>query len=113
MKRRSGTLLAISNDEIEEARALVDELALPFRVLSAAGIPVLADYGLEHVDGGPEGETIAVPAELLLARDGHVIWKHVARRIPERADPEQILRALEGLPGAGAPRPAPESSPPR
>lgn len=99
MKRRGGTLLAISNDELEEARALVDDLALPFRVLSAAGIPVLADYGLEHVGGGPEGETIAVPAELLVASDGRVVWKHVARRITDRAAPEQALQALEGLPG--------------
>lgn len=73
------------------------ELALPFRLLSAAQLPVLDDYGLSHVGGGPEGETIAVPAELLLDRNGTIVWKHVARLITDRAAPAQLLRALQRL----------------
>jgi len=85
---------------------MAEELHLPFRLLSTAGIPVLADYGLVHEGGGPDGETIAVPAVLLLRPDGTVFWKHVARRIPDRADPARILEAVERLAGP-APPPAP------
>ena len=73
------------------------EERLPFRVLSSRGIPVLADYGLEHAGAGPGGETIAVPAQVLVARDSRVVWKHVARSGMRRATPEETLQALERL----------------
>jgi hypothetical protein len=63
---------------------------------------VLAEYGIEHPDGGPGGETIAVPAELLVVQDGRVLWSHVARRIQDRASPEQLLQAIERLPAVTA-----------
>ena len=82
---------------MEDSKRLIEEQELPFRILSAAGIPVLADYGLEHAGGGLEGETIAVPAQLLVAQDGRIVWRHVARRIPDRAAPVQALAALDRL----------------
>jgi peroxiredoxin len=95
MRARGGGILAIAADELEEARRLRDAEQLPFRVLSAAGLPVLDDFGLAHPEGGLEGETIAIPAELLVAQDGTVVWQHVAGRITERAPPERILAAIE------------------
>lgn len=74
-----------------------EDLHLPFRLLSAVDIPVLEDYGLVHAGGGLEGETIAVPAELLVAQDGTIAWKHVAGRITERAAPARALEALAAL----------------
>jgi len=78
-------------DETDEAQALIEDERLSFRILSARGLPVLADYGLEHPGAGPEGETIAVPAELLVLQDGSIAWKHVAERITDRATPQEIL----------------------
>ena len=89
-------------DEIDDSKRLSAEERLPFRILSARGIPVLADYGLEHAGAGPAGETIAVPAQVLVAGDGRVVWKHVARRIPDRAAPEETLQALQRLDAASA-----------
>ncbi len=97
LKRRDGQVLAISMDEVEDSRRLVEAQGLPFRILSARGIPVLADYGLEHEGAGLEGETIAVPAQLLVAQDGRIAWKHVARRITDRVAPEDTLAALREL----------------
>lgn len=98
LRARGGTLLAISADELEDLARLRTELELPFRLLSAAGLPTLADYGLEHPGGGPDGETIAVPAELLVGQDGRIGWRHVAQRIQDRATPEQVLAAIARLP---------------
>jgi peroxiredoxin len=84
-------------DEIEDSKRLSEEEHLPFSILSAREIPVLADFGLEHPGAGPDGETIAVPAQVLVAQDGRVVWKHVARRIPDRASPEETLQALHVL----------------
>jgi len=97
MKRRGGEILALSADEVDDARSLVAELRLPFRVLSARELPVLDDYGLAHVGGGPDGETIAVPAQLLLRSDGSIAWRYVSRRITDRTDPAVTLRAIEGI----------------
>lgn len=84
-------------DEVEDAKSMVEAERLPFRILSARGIPVLADYGLEHAGAGLEGETIAVPAQLLVAQDGRIAWKRIARRITDRAAPEDTLVALREL----------------
>ena len=84
-------------DEVEDARTLKEDERLPFRILSARGIPVLADYGLEHAGGGLDGETIAVPAQLLVRQDGGIAWRHVARRIPDRPSPAETLAALRAL----------------
>ena len=95
MRARQGSVLAISADDLEEARSLVAAEQLPFRVLSATGLPVLDDYGLAHPGGGLEDETIAVPAQLLVAPDGAIVWRHVARRITDRADPRAALAEIE------------------
>jgi peroxiredoxin len=95
MRARGGQVLAISADDPEDARQLKADEELPFRVLSAAGRPVLDDFGLAHVGGGLDGETIAVPAELLVDQDGEVVWRHIARRITDRADPRTTLAAIE------------------
>lgn len=81
-------------DEPELARQVAAELALPFRILADSERAFLRAYGLEHPGGGPEGETIAIPAQLLVARDGTIVWEHVARRITDRVDPARTLRAL-------------------
>ena len=94
MKRVGGEVLALSTDEVEDARRLVAELALPFRVLSTRGIPVLADYGLEHV-AGHDGGSIAVPAQLLVRSDGGIAWRYVARSINARVDPRETLAEIE------------------
>ena len=90
-------MLAISVDAPDDSRRLRDELALPYRLLSDVDRAVLGAYGLAHERGGPGGETIAVPAELLVSRDGTIAWRHVARRITDRADPAAALAAVEGL----------------
>jgi peroxiredoxin len=97
VKQLGGEILALSMDEVEDSKELVEAQHLPFRILSAREIPVLADYGLEHEGGGPEGETIAVPAQLLVAQDGRIVWQHVARRITDRAAPEETLAAFHRL----------------
>lgn len=100
MQQRGGRLLAISMDEMEDSKRLIADEQLTFPILSALGIPVLDDYGLAHPGGGQHGETIAVPALLLIGQDGAVLWKHVAERITDRAAPEQVLAVLARTIGA-------------
>jgi peroxiredoxin len=82
---------------MEDSKRLSEEERLSFPVLSARGIPVLADYGLEHAGAGPDGETIAIPAQVLVAQDGRVVWMHAARRITDRSSPQETLEAVRRL----------------
>ena len=97
MRARAGKLLAISTDELHDAQRLIESEKLPFAVLSAAGLPTLDEYGLAHPEGGLNGETIAVPAELLVDPSGAIVWQHVAHRITDRADPKVTLAEVERL----------------
>jgi peroxiredoxin len=76
---------------------VVEAEELPFRLLSDERLQVIRATGLAHEEGGPAGETIAIPAQILLRPDGTVAWKFVSSRITERAPPEETLRAIEGL----------------
>lgn len=84
-------------DAPDESRRVVRALGLSFPILSDADAAVIRAYGLVHEGGGPHGEAIAVPAQLLVDRDGAIVWRHVARRITDRPSPERVLEALEQL----------------
>lgn len=84
-------------DDPEPSRRLVADLVLPFRVLSDAERSVIELYGLAHAGGGLEGETIAVPAQILVRSDGSIAWSFVASRINARTPPESTLHALQRL----------------
>jgi peroxiredoxin len=79
------------------SHALVAAEDLPFRVLSDTTGDVIRRYGLLHPGGGPGGTDIAVPAQFLLRPDGSIAWRHVSRRIQDRADPAETLAAIAAL----------------
>ena len=97
MRAKKGRILVVSSDSPEELRALKDELALDFALLSDSDARVTTLYGLAHPGGGLEGETIALPSEILVRSDGTIAWQHVASRIQERAAPATILAEIERL----------------
>jgi len=84
-------------DTPEESRELVAAEGLPFRILSDEQRDVVRRYGLLHAGGGPGGTDIAVPAQFLLRPDGSVAWRHISRRIQDRADPAETLAAVAAL----------------
>jgi peroxiredoxin len=94
---RGGGALALSVDPSEASREVVDSLDLPFPILADTSRDVVRRYGLLHAGGGPGGSDIAVPALFLLRPDGSIAWRHVARRIQDRADPADVLGLVERL----------------
>ncbi len=87
----------MSVDPPEPSREVVESLGLPFRILADTGREVVRRYGLLHAGGGPDGSDIAVPAMFLLRPDGSVAWRHVARRIQDRADPAEVVEQVARL----------------
>ena len=84
-------------DTPKESRELVAAEGLPFRILSDEKRDVIRRYGLLHPGGGLGGTDIAVPAQFLVRPDGSVAWRHVSRRIQDRADPAETLAAIAAL----------------
>ncbi len=90
-------MLAVCVDPPQSnAQVALDE-ELRFALLSDEDREVVREYGLLHAGGAPDGTDVAVPALLLLRPDGSVAWRHVARRIQDRADPAAVLEAVRGL----------------
>lgn len=95
MHAAGGTIAALSADAPAEAAALRDELGLAFPVLGDPGLEVVRAYGLVHPRGGPGHRDIGLPAQVLVGRDGRILWRYVAHRIQDRAAPDQTLAAVE------------------
>ena len=90
-------MLAVSVDTPEQSRELVAADGLPFRILSDTTRSAIRRYGLLHEGGGPGGTDIAVPAQFLVRPDGSIAWRHVSRRIQDRAEPAETLAAIAAL----------------
>jgi peroxiredoxin len=84
-------------DTPDESRELAAAEGLAFRILSDEKRDVIRRYGLLHPGGGPGGTDIAVPAQFLVRPDGSIAWRHVSRRIQDRADPAETLAAIAAL----------------
>ncbi len=90
-------MLAISVDPQERSKRVVEQNGLGFPVLCDAQHEVIEAYGLLHEGGGPGGSDIAVPAHVLIDRDGRIVWRFISRRITDRLTPEDILATVTKL----------------
>jgi peroxiredoxin len=96
LAERNGRVLAITVDDLEHCKAVHDEQRLAFAVLSDAERTTIRAYGLVHA-WGHESRDIAIPAQLLVRRDGTIAWRHIASRITDRAYPSDTLAAIASL----------------
>lgn len=94
LRRRGGGVLAVSVDPPATSAKLALEQRLGFPILSDVRRELVGQLGLLHEGGAPDGSDIAVPASFLLDRDRHVVWRHVAARIPDRPDPRELLAKI-------------------
>ncbi len=97
LERRGGALLALAISTREEARQIASDAELGYPVLSDQNGAVTKAYGLTHAGGGPAGKDISVPAHVLIAMDGKIVWRHAARKIHDRPAPADDLAAIADL----------------
>tara|TARA_R110002049_G_scaffold72490_7_gene187530 strand:+ start:100652 stop:101302 length:651 start_codon:yes stop_codon:yes gene_type:complete len=109
-------LVAISLQMPDESLSTIEQETLGFPVLSDAGARVAAEYGvawqvpdliLDHmrvdrnlelakINGG-NGNVLPIPATFVLNQDGIVTWRFVDVDYRHRAEPNEILEALQQL----------------
>ncbi|QDV68203.1 Putative peroxiredoxin bcp [Rosistilla carotiformis] len=109
-------LVAISPQLPDQSMTHAEQVALEFPVLSDQDARVAAQYGvawqvpdliLDHmrndrkldlaeINGG-NGSVLPIPATFVLNRDGKVAWRFVDVDYRKRAEPDDVLAALQEL----------------
>lgn len=112
---RGAALAAVSPQIPDESLSLADKHRLPFSVLSDVGSDTAKQYGLafdlpddlaavydrlgfdlQRVNGG-HARTLPLPATYVIDREGVIRWAFVDADYTRRAEPADILAALDAL----------------
>jgi peroxiredoxin len=112
---RGAHLIAVSPQVPDESLSLAEKHGLGFDVLSDVGCATAARYGLsydigeelaglydrlgfelERVNAG-HARTLPVPATFVIAPDGTIAWAFVDTDYTKRAEPADILAALDKI----------------
>ncbi len=99
--RRGATIAAIVIDPPEQNAAMVEKLAIPFPILSDPdGERAIKPLGVWDDEG-----KMATPAIIVLAPDGHEVYRYAGVDFMNRPNDDEILDALSslGLPAAETP----------
>jgi len=117
-KARGATLIAISPQSPSTSRATAENRSLGFEVLSDRGNAVAKAYGIAFSMNADEQELhkafgadlpkinaaadwdIPVPATFVVDRSGRIAWAHVDSNYTTRAEPADIVKALNALQAA-------------
>lgn len=84
------SLAGISVDPIENNRAMVDKLLLPFPVLSDPVGRVIKEWGVwTDTEGG-----IAKPSIVAIRKDGSIAWQYVGRDFADRPTDDELFNSL-------------------
>jgi peroxiredoxin len=85
-------LAGISVDPVENNRAMVDKLLLPFPLLSDPEGRVIKEWDVwNENDGG-----IAKPSIFAIRRDGSIGWAYVGRDFADRPTDDELFQSLRG-----------------
>ncbi|MFF8367369.1 peroxiredoxin-like family protein [Streptomyces lydicus] len=118
---RGARLVAVSPQIPDESLTLAEKHSLDFDVLSDLGSDTAKQYGLafdlpddlaavydsfgfdlQHVNGG-HSRTLPLPATYVIDRDGVIRWSFIDTDYTVRAEPADLLAALDALPSAESP----------
>jgi peroxiredoxin len=84
----------VSVDPIENNRAMVDKLLLPFPLLTDPEGRVIKEWGVwDDNDGG-----IAKPSIFAIRRDGSIGWTYVGRDFADRPTDDEMFESIRGGP---------------
>jgi len=86
------SLAGISVDSVDQNRAMVDKLLLPFSLLSDPDGRVIKEWNVwMDGDGG-----IARPSIFAIRRDGTIAWEYVGRDFADRPTDDELFNSLRG-----------------
>ncbi len=86
-------LAGVSVDPIDVSQDLATRLKLGYPILADEGGAMSQAYGVWHAD-----RKIALPAVIVIDKDGVVRWRFVSPSIGERPREEDVLEVVKKLP---------------
>ena len=90
MRQHGGSVYAISVDSPEDNARVMKEDALRFSILSDSSHDTIRAYGLVHPKAHGSEDT-AIPAQVLVAPDGRILWWRAAHRVQDRPRAEDVM----------------------
>jgi peroxiredoxin len=99
VRERGVELYAVSVDAPDVSRRLRERLNVRFTFLSDPDGVLLDDLGIRHRGGG-DGQDISFPTAILVDEAGLIRWTYQSDTYRERARPEDVFAAIEGLTAA-------------
>src|SRR5215204_53514 len=91
--RRGATIAAVVIDDPGQNAAMVAKLALPFPVLADPS----GDAAIKPFDVWDEKGKMSKPAIIVLAANGHEVFRYVGADFMDRPIDDDVLIALDGL----------------
>lgn len=91
------SLYAVSVDPPAASQRLKRKLRASFTFLSDADGTLLDALNIRHRQAAPSGEDIAFPTAVLVDGSGVVRWTFQSDTYRQRARPDEIFAALDGL----------------
>ena len=86
-------LVAISTDNVLDAKNMVESVEAEFYILADDDASVARDYRIFDL----HGDGVAAPATFILNQAGEVVAYHVGRNITDRPTAEVILAQLDQM----------------
>lgn len=87
-------IVAVSVDPPKQSHRVVERHNLPFPILADEQLTLTRSLGLLHASAGPDGSDIALPAHVLIDKEGRIRWKYVADRIQNRLPVDRVLESV-------------------
>ncbi|MDP2870953.1 MAG: redoxin domain-containing protein [Bacillota bacterium] len=89
-------IVAISPDDQQATKELVERLELPFTVLSDPHLEAAGAYHVRHIDE-PSGRRIPRPATFVIGPDGLVLYAYVGENARDRPGEDDLLAVVRGI----------------
>ncbi len=90
LDRYSATVVGVSVDSPSTSAALAARLEIDTPLAADEDLAVARSYGVEHV-----GKDLALPATIVIRRDGTVAWIYVGDNPRDRPQIEAMLTSIE------------------
>lgn len=86
-------IAAVAVDPIDVSQGLAARLGLGYPILADEGGAMAKAYGVWHAE-----RKIALPAVIVVDREGIVRWRRVSRSVSERPEEDEVVDVARRLP---------------
>ncbi|MBM4405279.1 MAG: peroxiredoxin family protein [Chloroflexi bacterium] len=87
------TVVAISTDDRDGARNLVERVGIRFPVLYDPQAKVISEWGVYNLFN----DRLATPSTFIVDKAGRVRWSYIAKNIADEPSPDLIIRQLRSI----------------